>query len=76
MNKARRDLLKQAVAALDTAEAYINSALEQEQDCLDNMPENLEYSDRYEKMETAIEQLEGAIEGIDDVRNCIEEASQ
>lgn len=76
MNKARRDLLKRAISALETASSYVSYALDQEQDCLDNLPENLESSERYEKMETAIEKLEEAIENIDGAKTCIEEASE
>ena len=76
MNKNRRDLLKRAVSALETAEGYVNTALDQEQDCFDNLPENLEGSERYEKMEAAIEKLEEAIENIDGAKTCIEEASK
>jgi hypothetical protein len=76
MNKRRRDILKRAVSALETAENFINSALDEEKDCLYNCPENLEGSEKYEKMETAIDKLEEAIENVDEAKNCIEEASE
>ena len=75
MNRNRRDLLKRAVSALEIAEKCVNSALEEEQDCLDNLPESLEGSARYEKMELAIGGLEEAIENIDRAKDCITEAS-
>ena len=43
--------------------------------CLDNMPENLQSSERYEKMEAAIDSLEAAIESIDSAKESIGEAS-
>lgn len=75
MNKARRELLNRAGNLLDQTSEIISAALDQEQDCLDNMPENLQDSERYQKMETAVENLESAIESIDEVKNMIEEAS-
>lgn len=75
MNNKRRDLLKLAVQHLDTASSYVSRALDSEQDCLDNMPENLQASERYEKMESAIDSLEAAIEDIDRAKESIEDAS-
>lgn len=75
MNKRRREMLKSAIIFLDRASSIISNALDQEQDCLDNMPENLQTSDRYEHMEVAIDHLEEAVSHLDDARNRIEEAS-
>lgn len=41
MNRTRRELLNRAKILLDQASELISTALDQEQDCLDNMPENL-----------------------------------
>ncbi|MBP5462709.1 MAG: hypothetical protein J6Y20_11400 [Lachnospiraceae bacterium] len=76
MNRARRELLKRAVAALEEADGFVNTALDEEQDCLDNMPENLSESERYEKMENAIGHLEDALENISSAMECIECASE
>ena len=64
MNKQRRALLQRAKSALETAEGLVDQALWEEQDCLSNMPENLESTERYEKMENAIELMEEALENI------------
>ena len=71
MNNARRELLGRAVSLLDQAYDIVSAALDQEQDCLDNMPENLQDSERYQKMESAVDCLEGAIESIDEARDNI-----
>lgn len=76
MNNKRRDLLKLAVGLLKQASGHVDRALEAEQDCLDNMPENLQFSEKYEKMEAAIENLEAAIESIDSAMESIEAASE
>lgn len=75
MNNKRRDLLKNAIMYLDKASDMVTAASEQEQDCLDNMPENLQTSDRYERMESVVDCLEDATANIDEARSKIEEAS-
>lgn len=76
MNNKRRDLLKLAINLLERASGYVDQALDAEQDCLDNMPENLQSSEneRYEKFEAAIANLESAIESIDSAKESIEYA--
>lgn len=76
MNKARRKNLKQAMLYLDMAFNLVENARDDEQDCLDNMPENLEYSERYEKMENAVEKLEDAISSIEEAKDALEEAAE
>ena len=75
MNDKRRQLLHRAVNSLDVAELLVAQALDEEQDALDSMPENLEASERYEKMETAVELLEEVIENIGAARSEIDEAT-
>lgn len=76
MNKERRNLLSKAQSALNTAESYVTQALDDEQDCLGNMPENLEGSERYEKMESAIEQMEEALDHISSATEALESAAE
>ena len=74
MNHKRRDLLKRAEVHLDQASGLISRARDEEQDALDNCPENLEGSDRHEKMETAVEKLEEALDLVEEARGCVGEA--
>ena len=74
MNKKRRDILQSARPLLSQAARIIERVAEQEEDCLDNFPENLQSTDRYEKMEKAIENLEAALEHIENAQDCISEA--
>lgn len=74
MNKKRRDSLRTAVVLLKNVSGIISKALDEEQDCLDNMPENLQDSERCLKMEFAIEKLEDAIEEIENATENIEDA--
>ena len=61
---------------LNKASAIIDAARDGEQDALDNMPENLEGTDRYEKMEIAVDNMEDAIEKIDRVVELLTYASR
>ena len=74
MNNKRRELLKGAVGLLEKASGIVSMALDEEQDCLDNMPENLSDSERYQKMEAAIDLLDDVVGQIDNVQECILEA--
>ena len=76
MNNKRRGLLQLAIQTLEKASDYISQALEAEQDCLDNIPENLQSSEAYEKMEAAVDNLESAIDSIDNAKESIEAASE
>lgn len=74
MNKQRRDLLKTALDFVERALSVVTQAKDQEQNCLDNMPENMIDSDRYAKMESAVDQLEEAENGLEEVKQAITEA--
>jgi vacuolar-type H+-ATPase subunit E/Vma4 len=76
MNKQRRAKLYQAINLLDNASEIIEAAVDEEQDCLDNMPENLQDSDRCAVMEDAIDCLNAAIDDIASVKDSIENAMQ
>lgn len=76
MNKERREILSRATSMLCSVSELINRALDQEQDCLDNMPENLQDSERYQKMEAAVESLENAVNSVDDAKEYLETASE
>ncbi len=75
MNNRKRDLLKESKTLLGRASSLISQVLEEEEDCLDNMPENLQASEKYERMEDAIDKLESAIEHIDNAQEDIDDAS-
>ena len=76
MNKRRRALLESANNLLGQAEAIVQRVADQESDSMDNVPEGLQSSDQYEKMEQALENLESALEYIGDARKCLADASE
>ena len=74
VNKKRREKLRAAISLLDRAEALVNEACDQESGALDNYPENLQESERFEKMEDAVDSLNDALESIGEARDRIEAA--
>lgn len=72
MNDNRRSMLRSALKLLDDAYNYISRSLDEEQDSLDNVPENLQYGERYEAMEEFVSYLEDAIDNLDNARDNIE----
>jgi hypothetical protein len=65
MNKFRRASLQEAVGLLTRASGLIEMTSEQEQDAIDNLPENLQDSERAMRMEDAVEYLQEAEEKLD-----------
>lgn len=76
MNNKKRESLKYADTLLEQASEIVIKVLDEEQDCLDNMPENLQASEKYERMESAVEKLEEAMEHIEGAKYNIEEATE
>lgn len=76
MNSKRRVLLNSAIVFLEKAAEIVSQATDQEQDCLDNMPDNLQESDKYSDMEETIDMLESVSDKIDeaisDIKDSIE----
>lgn len=76
MNDKRRSRISKAVSMLESAFSIIEAVRDEEQGCLDNMPENLECSERYEKMENAVDKLDDAISSIEEAKDALEEAAE
>lgn len=74
MNKQRRDRLREAIKQLRNASTIVDEVCNKEEDSLDNIPENLQTSERFEKMENAVDNLNEAIERIDEARELVEMA--
>jgi len=58
-------MLNRAKNMLSSAATLVSTVIDQEEDALDNTPENLQYSETYEKREAAIDALNDASESID-----------
>lgn len=76
MNNQKREQLKLARDYLSKASDIVSNVLDKEQDCLDNMPENLQYSDKCERMEAAISKLEDGLNNIETADECLSEAAE
>jgi iron-sulfur cluster repair protein YtfE (RIC family) len=73
MNRNRRKQLKDICKRLEIIKDELDNVMSDEQDCFDNMPENLQGSARGQDSEEAIEQMEDAIDQLDEAINSIEE---
>lgn len=73
MNREKRARLTKAKALLEEAKDITESVQSDEEFSLDNMPENLAGSLRYETMEEAVEGLESAAERMEEAIEAIDE---
>lgn len=67
MNNKRRSRLRTAIGYLMATEEIIYSVHSEEEDALNNIPENLEDSDRYSEIEDNVDTLEEVSEGLAEV---------
>ena len=74
MNKTRRKSLVEIASKLEDIKAEIEALRDEEQDYYDNMPENLQGSERGEIAESAVYAMECAMDGIENAIDNLEEA--
>lgn len=74
MNRQRRTRLSEAHLLLGKAVSIVENARDEEQDGFNNLPENLQGGDRGGAMEEAIEDLQTAIDSINDAMEHIDRA--
>lgn len=74
MNKIRRKQLAAIQSKIAELQEMLEALHDEEQEAIDNMPESLWGSDRYEAMEEAASNIELAIDSIGDAVDYIEEA--
>ena len=72
MNNIRRKQLAAIMERLEELKSDIELVLEEEQEAMDNVPESLWGSERYERMEEAVSNMEEAVSGLEDVISSIE----
>lgn len=73
MNKQRRANLSQALTYLKAAMEIVNDVKRDEEDAMNNMPENLQESERYYILEENVEALDAIADSIDEVCDTIDE---
>lgn len=76
MNKIRRKALNEIYDKLAELRDLLEEVKGEEEDYRDNIPENLQSSERYEKADDACGQLEEAFEQLEYVLDCIEAAAE
>lgn len=74
MNNKRRIALGGIIYDLETVTEKLTNIGEEEQECVDNLPESLQYSDKADKMQEAIANIDEAITSINDASDNIKEA--
>ena len=76
MNKLRRKQLAAIIEKLEELTANLETLKEEEEDYRDNIPENLWGSERYEKADTACDNLDYAVSSLEEALSYIEEATE
>lgn len=74
MNNQRRMKLKKIINSLYDIIGFIEGVASEEEDYMNNMPENLQGSDKYSRAEEVCEYLEDAIVDIESAIENINEA--
>lgn len=76
MNIKRRKILEEVSALLSEAYVKLEEVAQEENECFENIPENLQGSDRYERAEEIVGLLDDAYSNLEDVINAIDEARE
>lgn len=76
MNKQRRKTLNEIYDKLAELKDLLEEVQQEEEEYRDNMPENLQSSERYEKAETACENLECIVSLFEEALGYIESAAE
>ena len=74
MNKQRRKELASLIDKLEDVKSKIETIKGEEEMAYDNMPESLQDGDKGQRMQDAIDALDYAIDGFDDIIENIQEA--
>lgn len=74
MDNKRRSRLRDAVSMLSNATFIVEAVCDKEQDCLGNYPENLQYTQRFERTELAVDSLNDALEKLEEAKEYIQTA--
>jgi molecular chaperone GrpE (heat shock protein) len=75
MNKIRRKSLRDIIDQLEELKDALDTLKEEEEEYRDNIPENMQGSERYEIAEAACDNLDSAVDSLDEVISYIEEAT-
>lgn len=76
MNKERRKLIHDAVALMEQAKALLEEAAEGEREFYDNMPESIQLGEKGDRASEVADQIEAALDGLDNVIADIDGAAE
>ena len=74
MNKARRKALDEVISKIEEAKELLENLQAEEEEYRDNMPENLQGSERYEAADAAVDNMSSAVDALDEAISSIESA--
>ncbi len=76
MNRTRRKTLEEIYDKLSEMKELLEQVKDEEEECRDNIPENLWGSERYEKADEACNNLDFAASSLEEVLDYIESAKE
>ena len=76
MNKTQRNQIEKWIDSLNEIKEGVESMIEEENEKYENMPENLQDSERGEKMYEGIENLESASSSLEEAIDSLESAAE
>ena len=76
MNKIRRARINEVKEEVERLSSVVESLRDEEQDYFDNIPENLQGSERAEISEAAIDALDAAVSSMEEAVSSLEEAAE
>lgn len=76
MNKERRKNIQGIADQLEELKGNLELLQEEEEEYRDNIPENLQGSERYERADEACEALNEAVDNLDDIISSLSELAE
>ncbi|WP_420581977.1 hypothetical protein [Reichenbachiella sp.] len=76
MNNARRKELTKILKCTEALRSSLESVSIDEQEAFDNLPESIQYSERGEKMEESIDEMDSICSELEDIEERILELTQ
>lgn len=76
MNKQKRKRIGEAVTLIEQAKDIIEEVSGDEEETFENLPESLQYGERGEAMQTAVDNMQTAVGSLEEAVNSLEEAAE
>lgn len=76
MNKVRRKALDEVISKIEEAKELLENLQAEEEEYRDNMPENLQGSERYEAADAAVDNMSSAVDALDEAISSIESTQE